>query len=180
MTTETFLPHPLFPHRLVGTKGTLISTHMGRRRVLLTRPDPKTGYMIGSVFPIMGQAVRQYLHRLVAQTHIPNPHNLPEVNHIDHDKANNCVENLEWISHADNLKKARLFHGNWTTGEKVRKPIIATPINGGHPVRWESGRAWALASGNYKRAANISSALRTGKAAYGYYWTFANPSTPTT
>jgi len=42
--------------------------------------------------------------RLVATAYIPNPHNLPEVNHKDYDRANANVENLEWITHADNVK----------------------------------------------------------------------------
>lgn len=39
---------------------------------------------------------KYYLHRLVALTFIPNPNNLPEVNHIDEDPTNNNVSNLEW------------------------------------------------------------------------------------
>lgn len=42
------------------------------------------------------------LHRLVAITFIPNPNDYPEVNHKDENKANNCVENLEWCTHQYN------------------------------------------------------------------------------
>lgn len=46
------------------------------------------------------------VHRLVAETFIPNPNNLPCVNHIDGDRSNNSVENLEWVSYSDNLHHA--------------------------------------------------------------------------
>lgn len=46
------------------------------------------------------------LHRLVAKAFIPNPDNLPAVDHIDCDKTNNCVENLQWVTNSQNSKKA--------------------------------------------------------------------------
>lgn len=65
----------------------------------------KNGYK-GVVLCKNGKCKSFLIHRLVAQTFIPNPHNLPQVNHIDGDKTNNCVENLEWVTPQQNVRHA--------------------------------------------------------------------------
>lgn len=172
MSQEKFLPHPLHDSLLVGDLGSIISLKGSepRRRKLYSRSD---GYVVVGI--ATGVSARPYIekvHRLVAQTHIPNPLNLREVNHINHQKADNRAANLEWVSHAENIRKAHAFLGNWVTGEKVRKAVIATPVTGGPVIRWPSARAWALSTGNANRAANVCTAIRTGKASCGFYWAF--------
>lgn len=59
------------------------------------------------------------MNRLVAVAFIPNPNNLPEVHHIDHDKTNNQVGNLRWVTSSENTKeaiKAGRHHGGFKVG----------------------------------------------------------------
>ncbi len=78
----------------VGNKhnGTFLKYSINRR-----------GYAMVKLYP---EVKTISVHRLVAETFIPNPEGLPQVNHIDGDKLNNSVDNLEWCSNADNFAHA--------------------------------------------------------------------------
>jgi hypothetical protein len=76
----------------------------------------KKGYLIAKIY-LNGQVKNERVHRLVAMTFIPNPDNLPQVNHIDECKTNNCVDNLEWCTceynvdygtHSNHCKKVEI------------------------------------------------------------------------
>lgn len=59
-----------------------------------------------------------FVHRLVAGNFIPNPNNLPEVNHIDCNRTNNRLDNLEWTSKENNIKHSFLYGGKSNEGRK--------------------------------------------------------------
>lgn len=65
------------------------------------------------------------VHRLVADTFIPNPENLPCVHHIDHNKTNNVVTNLSFCTHARNNADNRKSPG----GVRFKKPVIIVELN---------------------------------------------------
>ena len=68
--------------------------------------DNGAGYLTVCLGGENKKAVRDYIHRVVANTFIDNPLSLPQVNHKDCDKSNNRVDNLEWCTRSDNILDA--------------------------------------------------------------------------
>ena len=65
----------------------------------------RSGYYVVTLC-LSGKQKMKSVHRIVAETFIPNPENKPQVNHIDGDKSNNCIDNLEWATAAENNEHA--------------------------------------------------------------------------
>ncbi|AFQ96228.1 HNH endonuclease [Listeria phage P70] len=86
-------------------KSTLSPLFDGYVRVRLQRDIPRKLYRV---------------HRIIAETYIPNPNNLPQVNHINGDRSDNRVENLEWVDNKNNQINA-VNRGTHKGRVKVRK-----------------------------------------------------------
>lgn len=82
----------------ITTEGQVINKKTGR--VLKGQPNGK-GYLRVSIGGKL-----QFIHRLVATKYIPNPENKEQVNHIDGNKLNNSVDNLEWVTNQENRNHA--------------------------------------------------------------------------
>jgi hypothetical protein len=72
-----------------------LGTHKTGYKVLSTKIGGRNGFY---------KCIK--VHRLVAEAFLDNPDNLPQVNHIDGIKTNNCLDNLEWISNQGNIQHA--------------------------------------------------------------------------
>jgi hypothetical protein len=91
--------HPVYKQYRVSNNGFV--RHVNSKSNRATRAD-RYGYERLNI-GFNGEHKTVFVHRLVAECFIPNPKNLKSINHIDGDKLNNKVENLEWMTIEDNV-----------------------------------------------------------------------------
>ena len=90
---------------IVSSDGHIYSTHdsaRSRYHQEIKQRANEDGYMVVTTGKTGNRRLAS-VHRMVAEAFVPNPNNLPEVNHIDCDRTNNCAENLEWCTHTENI-----------------------------------------------------------------------------
>ena len=89
---------------LISNKGRLKSIKKNGTQILRS-PSIRVWYLRTSLSN-NGKITQESIHRMVAMAFVPNPHNKSVVNHIDANPLNNCAENLEWVTPAENLQHA--------------------------------------------------------------------------
>lgn len=178
---------PEFDGYVVSSDGTVFSKKHGTP---LKPTDNGRGYKRVTLWR-NGKPKCVYVHRLVANAFIPNPNNLPQVNHKDENKSNNRADNLEWCTDKYNVnygtcrerisktKKERgQSEAQLLAKQQCRKPIYMCDVTTGEKIkRFSSLTEAGFYFGGRNKISTIGMAAlnsRGMKTAYGYKWVYEN------
>ena len=154
----------------VSEKGEVLSKAKGKEIVLKQHMATNKCLMVNIYYDDGSHRFRT-VHRLVAEAFIPNPDNLPQINHKDEDRTNNSISNLEWCDGK--------YNSNYGTGHARQtmacsKPVIQKTLDGEFIAIYPSTKEAEGKTG--ARSGTISAVCRKDKwhhTAGGYYWEFA-------
>ena len=104
-----------YPGYFISNRGQICGL---KGRIFNSKPNRRTGYVLCCIKNNTGQDVTMSVHVLVARTFIPNPDNKPVVNHINGNRCDNQVNNLNWATHSENSGYMKL---NKSPPENKRK-----------------------------------------------------------
>lgn len=120
-----------FPNYRISKDGTVYSRYIPKSSTQkvddIWKPlkpvlDKRTGYLLVTLV----EGTKRYnkrIHRLLMETFVPNPLNKAHVNHIDGNKLNNCLTNLEWATPKENAEHAQLMGLNDARTAKLSKEV---------------------------------------------------------
>ena len=156
-----------------------------KRTKHLRKPQNNGNGYLFLVLSKNGKHKNKYIHRLVAESFLPNPNNLPQINHKDENPLNNNVENLEWCTPSYNSNY--MNHGKHIsigshTGRKIKacringmktaKKVIQMDLKGNVIKIWNS-MGEAAREGNFNRCNIRQCCIGNCKQHHGYKWQFA-------
>ena len=153
---------------VVGYEGLYAVTSCGkvwsyRSQKFLKGGDNGHGYLSVSLVDAFGKRHTKKIHRLVAEAYLDNLEDKRDINHKDNCRTNNCINNLEWVTHQENCNSK-----NHKPREKgTHKKVLCVETGIVYVSQAEASRATGI--GSY----NISNCI-TGKqkTAGGYHWRY--------
>lgn len=117
-------------------------------------------------FSVNGKTINRSVHRLVAQTFIPNPDNFPDINHKDCNRTNNNIDNLEWCTASYNQKYREKFGVSNT--EALGHPVFAINLTTLEVSRFLSQNKASIALGASQ--GNINEVIKGKRKQTKGYW----------
>ena len=165
---------------ILGYEGLYAITSCGKvwsyRSKKFLKPDKKnSGYLQVGLHKDSEQ--KKYLvHRLVAEAYLPNPNNLPCVNHKDENKENNALPNLEWCDRSYNINYG---NRNKRVSQTLSKPVYCIELNKTFDGAAAAARELGLDSSHITKCCKGKQ-----KTTGGYHWRYqevdSNAKTQTT
>ena len=159
--------------RLVASKNGSFASRKGQTLIQNKR---RSGYLCVNLCT-HGRSRVVETQRLVALAFIPNPEQLPCVNHVDEDKTNNAVTNLEWCTQAYNVKYGtRTLRARQSMiNGKLSKPVVQCDLDGNVIAEFPSFAEVRRKLGFDPAKVNACALNRPHrKTAYGYRWHYKN------
>lgn len=174
-----------FPEYYITDTGNVFSRQTSRnpdgriKKLKLTKT--KNGYLRVCLSDANHKKHILFIHRLVAQAFIPNPENKPCVNHIDGNKENNCISNLEWCSYSENNVHAYRVLGKKPNcpntnrvGKDSTRAIIVQQIKDGKVI----AEFYGVREASRKTGIGIRSIYQCcsgrSKSGHGFQWLYKN------
>ena len=140
-----------------------------KERIMKAGKDKKNGYLSVILYKD-GKKKYCKVHRLVAFVFLPNPDNLPQVNHIDEDKTNNRVENLEFCDAKYNSNygtRTQRVSKSQTNYPNKSKKVLCVETGKIYPSIHQVQRELGFSHGNIS---SVCSGRR--EQAYGFHWRY--------
>lgn len=168
----------------VSNKGRVKSKcyHNGTDERILKIRKNQSGYSIVNLYDGKNTAGKlKTVHRLVAQTFLPNPKSYPVINHKDENPQNNNVNNLEWCDSKYNVNYSVKLHperkikryGQKRRPYKLDKQVLQKTLDGTLVERYENASKVTQQKG-YNQWSITQCCDGKRKTAYGFIWQYAN------
>ena len=137
-----------------------------KEKILSSKPNKYSGYVSVNLSK-KGVKTSHSVHRLVAALFVDNPNNNNVVNHIDENRANNNAENLQWVTHGENLA----HNGAFLKGrEKIKKKVFQYTRDGELVCTY--GYAKEVLEYGFRPNSVTQVCLGNKKSHYGYIWKY--------
>lgn len=137
-------------------------------RLLKLKPNKVRGYTAVRLYK-NGKVNHIEVHRLVGIHFIPNPDNLPVINHLNTIRHNNHVDNLEWCSYGENIKHKGAFRKG---REKMKKKVFQYSLDGDFIRTWNSATDIENSENEFKRSGVCHVCNGTKPTYKGFVWSY--------